>query len=398
METGEDGSLEPLNVLFGEVTDPDIVAKKKYIYICKHEKLKYDCRQCNPGRYCPHEKRKLNCRQCTPGPDIVAKKKRIYICKHEKLKYNCKQCNPGRYCPHEKRKIDCRQCTPGPDIVAKNKRIYKKCKHDKLPNICRQCSPRNFCKHKKRKMSCLQCTQTLVCNHGKRQTICRECGGSAFCECGIRRTHCPKHGGSALCIVCKLVHANTKYDKHCADCFVNYYPGDTRGDKISKLKRRETVVSEAIDGVFKGFVHDKAFFTGGCCPHRRRIDHRIPINGTVLAIETDENAHVGYDKDDENIRYDDLFMAISTKFIFIRFNCDTTREDYGAKTSLEHKIRVLLSCIGTQITRIRNNENTELCEIVKLFYCKSCSKNGSDICLCPPIKGPAHKGLVGVPI
>jgi len=198
-----------------------------------------------------------------------------------------------------------------------------------------------------------------------------------------------------------LVHANTKYDKHCADCFVNFYPDDARSNKSSKLKRRETVVREAIDGVFKGFIHDKAFFTGGCCEHRRRIDHRIAINGTVLAIETDENAHIGYDKDDENIRYDDIFVAFGAKFIFIRFNCDTTREEYGAKTSLEHKIQALLSCIRTQITRIRKNENTELCDIVKLFYCAKCSNNGSDICVCPPttLKGPLGEGpLVGVPI
>jgi len=144
-------------------------------------------------------------------------------------------------------------------------------------------------------------------------------------------------------------------------------------------------VREAIDRVFKDFIHDKAFYTGGCCEHRRRIDHRMPINGTMLAIETDENAHVGYDKNDENVRYDDLLVAIGTKFVFIRFNCDTNREEYGAKTSLEHKIQGLLECIRIQIERIRKNENTELCDIVKLFYCALCSKNGSDICQCPQL-------------
>ena len=221
-----------------------------------------------------------------------------------------------------------------------------------------------------------------MCKHEILKQKCRECGGSAYCECGIRKERCTKHGGSALCIVCKLVRGSLRYDKHCIDCFVNFYPDDPRSDKNSKLKRRETVVREAIDGVFEGFIHDKAFSTGGCCPHRREIDHRITINGTVLAIETDEKAHVGYKKQNEINRYNDLFMASSTKFIFIRFNCDTNREERGAKTSLEHKIQALLECIRTQITRIRNNENTELCDIVKLFYCVKCSKNGSDICLC----------------
>ena len=98
-------------------------------------------------------------------------------------------------------------------------------------------------------------------------------------------------------------------------------------------------------------------------------------------------------------RQEDLCF-IGTKFIFIRFNCDANREEHGANTSLEHKIQGPLSCIGIQITRIGNNENTELCDIVKLFYCIKCSKNGSDICLCPPttLKGPLGEWtLVGVP-
>ena len=102
----------------------------------------------------------------------------------------------------------------------------------------------------------------------------------------------------------------------------------------------------------------------------------------MLAIETDERAHVGYDKDDEIVRYDDLVVAIGTKFVFIRFNCDTNREGHGAKTSLEHKIQALLGCITAQIARIRKDENTDICEIVKLFFCAVCSKNGSDVCLC----------------
>jgi len=65
---------------------------------------------------------------------------------------------------------------------------------------------------------------------------------------------------------------------------------------------------------------------------------------------------------------------------------------HGAKTSLDHRIQALLECIGTQITRIRNNENTELCDIVKLFYCKKCSNNGGDICLCSPPSGSRPQG------
>jgi hypothetical protein len=33
----------------------------------------------------------------------------------------------------------------------------------------------------------------------------------------------------------------------------------------------------------------------------------------MLAVETDENAHRGYDEKDEEIRYDDLYMIHSGK-------------------------------------------------------------------------------------
>jgi len=92
------------------------------------------------------------------------------------------------------------------------------------------------------------------------------------------------------------------------------------------------------------------------------------VQGTMLAIETDENAHVGYDKEDEVVRYDDLFMAYSCKFVFIRFNCDANREKGEAKTSFERKLEVLMECIGAQMCRIEAGENTELVEISKLFY------------------------------
>ena len=111
------------------------------------------------------------------------------------------------------------------------------------------------------------------------------------------------------------------------------------------------------------FIHDKALYTGGCdCTHRRRIDHRCLIGNTLLCIETDEFAHRGYDQHDEEIRYDDLYMIDSGKFIFIRFNPD------GKGVDMEDKLDRLVEEIYTQIQRIENEENTELVEIVKLFY------------------------------
>ena len=54
------------------------------------------------------------------------------------------------------------------------------------------------------------------------------------------------------------------------------------------------------------------------------MDHRVLIEGTMLAIETDENKHSSYNKQDEINRYHDLFMVHTGKWIFIRFNPNTS--------------------------------------------------------------------------
>jgi hypothetical protein len=95
---------------------------------------------------------------------------------------------------------------------------------------------------------------------------------------------------------------------------------------------------------------------------RRRIDHRKLIGSTLLCIETDEFAHRGYDPLDEEIRYHDLYMVHSGKWIFIRFNPD------GKGVDIEDKLDRLIEEIQNQIERIEMEENTELLEIVKLFY------------------------------
>jgi len=84
-----------------------------------------------------------------------------------------------------------------------------------------------------------------------------------------------------------------------------------------------------------------------------------------LAIETDEYRHDGYDPFDEEIRYDDLYMIHSCKWIFIRFNPDITPT---CKVDLDDRIPILLDEIEHQVERIESNQNTNLLEIIKLYY------------------------------
>lgn len=179
---------------------------------------------------------------------------------------------------------------------------------------------------------------------------------------------CYSHGGGLRCPNCALWPDSRKgrkeFDGYCATCFKRVFPNDERS-KIIYQHTKEIRVRNMINKYFNGFVHDSPLYTHNCdCTHRRRIDHRKLINETILAIETDEFAHRNYDEHDEEIRYDDLYMIHSGKWIFIRFNPDNNRD----KTDFEDKLTELKETMEEQILRIENGENNELLEIIKLYY------------------------------
>jgi hypothetical protein len=169
---------------------------------------------------------------------------------------------------------------------------------------------------------------------------------------------------------CLGSRGNVKYKGYCATCFQNLFPNDPLSFQF-RSKTKEIAVRDYINSTFQGFQHDTTLWTGNCnCTHRRRIDHRKLINDTLLCIETDEYQHKFYDKNDEEIRYDDLFMLHGGKFIYIRFNPDKYKNKHGKTCNpmLYNRLLILKQEIERQILRINNEENTELLEIVKLYY------------------------------
>ena len=102
------------------------------------------------------------------------------------------------------------------------------------------------------------------------------------------------------------IHGNRNYRGYCTHCFRNMFPNDPLTFQI-RSKTKEITIRDFINANFEGFQHDQPIWIGGCdCVSRRRIDHRILINNTMLAIETDENQHKYYNKEDEISRYNDL--------------------------------------------------------------------------------------------
>jgi hypothetical protein len=90
----------------------------------------------------------------------------------------------------------------------------------------------------------------------------------------------------------------------------------------------------------------------------------------MLCIETDENQHKYYSKEDEIARYNDLFMSFGGKFIFIRFNPDKYKDKSGKSCNpmLVNRLPVLEAEINKQIKRIETSENTELLEVIEFYY------------------------------
>ena len=220
------------------------------------------------------------------------------------------------------------------------------------------------------------CTTTPTYGHNGEYTYCAKHRLEGMEYSGTRKT--------CLSDWCTY-RANGKYDGYCTHCFKNLFPDDPRTPKI-KGKTKEELVREHINKNFEGFTHDKPVVWGGCdCTMRRRIDHRKLINGTMLAIETDEGQHKSYDAKKEENRYDDLFTgAHSGHWIFIRFNPDGYTDSKGKKRKgmfnsdgkknqyeVDRRQKVLKEEIEKQIRRIENYENTDLLEIHKLFYDES---------------------------
>ena len=163
---------------------------------------------------------------------------------------------------------------------------------------------------------------------------------------------CKAHGGGKRCPNCidwiDSRSGTVKYDGYCATCFKRIFPDDERS-KVIYTHTKEIMVRNAININFEGFVHDRPLYTDNCnCTHRRRIDHRKLIGNTILAVETDEFGHRGYDQKDEEIRYDDLFMIHSGKWIFIRFNPD----DNISKVDIDDKLDKLIETMNDCIDRI----------------------------------------------
>jgi hypothetical protein len=321
------------------------------------------CGKAQPNYNEPNETVAICCATCKTDTMVDVKNKK---CRCGKI--------PTYNEPNETVAICCATCKTDTMVDVKN----KKCRCGKRPNYnepnetvaicCATCKTDTMVDVKNKKCRCGKArpsynepneTVAICCATCKTDTmvdVIKKCLG--YIINGIT-TDCPYN-----------TRGNPKYKNYCTECFRRNFPLDPMTFQI-RSKTKEIAVRDFINANYDGFQHDKHLDTNHCdCSVRRRIDHRKLFGNTLLAIDTDENQHKPYDKMDEETRYDDLYMAFSGKWIYIRFNPDKYRNKKGETKNpmIATRLEVLKNEIDKQIRRIECEENTEPIERIYLYY------------------------------
>jgi hypothetical protein len=269
----------------------------------------------------------------------------------------------------------CVNCKTDEMIDINNKNKLCKCgtraifglKDDIKPQFCIKCKTNDMIDLSHNLCICKKVRPSFGLTGDKTPTCCQSCKSSVMIDlCNkLCKSNYLEEGKSFDCATL----ANKKYKGYCTRCYSYHFPNDPLTFQI-KSKTKEIAVRDYINLKFEDFYHDKALWIEGCdCTHKRRIDHRKLIGNTLLCIETDEEQHKRYDKDDEEVRYNDLMMIHGGKFIFIRFNPDKYQENGVNKNPIiANRLLVLETEIKKQIKRIENEENTELLEEIFMYY------------------------------
>jgi len=169
---------------------------------------------------------------------------------------------------------------------------------------------------------------------------------------------------------------NPKYDFYCTHCFVNLFKNDPRVANMRRKSKENAWVNAIIlEYPDLDWIWNKPFyvdFNGGCCVTKRRIDLRVLVTIStgmfMLCIEIDENQHRSYATTDEVIRYNDLFMDFSGRYVFIRINPDPFRRN-GVRMDppMEYRINIVTDTIRERLTH-GLKESESLVEIEHLFF------------------------------
>jgi len=355
------------------------------VFNLPNNKIAICCKKCKTNDMINVKDKKCNCGKSIP----------VYNYENEATPRYCKVCkldkmvdimNKNKLCgcdkkiratfnlPGEKKAICCSSCKSKLMVNV----IDRKCNCGKaqptynIPNskqaiCCNSCKTDLMIDIKNTDKLCITCKKHRANFNIEGETkgkYCKNCSTDEMSD--VTHKQCKGQDG-----ICPLKQrGNLKYKGYCSTCYSQNFPLDPLTINI-RTKTKEIAVRDFINSKFEGFQHDQPLWTGTCdCSIRRRIDHRKIIGNTLLIIETDERQHISYDTNDEEIRYDDLYMAFSGKHIYIRFNPDSFINNEGDRQNpkITDRFSTLEKEINKQIKRIEKEKNKELLEIIYLYY------------------------------
>jgi hypothetical protein len=343
------------------------------------------CKECKTSKMIDiiNKNKKCICGKALPlfGLEIDEKPTCCSKCKSlEMIDIKNKRCICGKSQPifgleNDKTPTCCKECRKNDMINIVSKRcICGKSTYpsfglitDKIPTCCSECRKNDMINIMSKKCICGRSQPSFGLKNDYKIICCSECKTPEM-ENLISKKCKSNYFEEGKSFDCEQ-YGNRKYKGFCTRCYAYHFPNDPLTFQI-KAKTKEIAVRDYINYNFEGFQHDKSLWIGGCdCTHKRRIDHRKLIGNTLLCIETDEEQHKRYNKNDEEIRYDDLMMLHGGKFIFIRFNPDKYKENEKNKNpTISKRLPVLKEEIEKQIKRIENEENKELLEEIFMYY------------------------------
>ena len=230
------------------------------------------------------------------------------------------------------------------------------------PNHCADCKKEDMIDLITKK--CIVCNKIAACFgfEGKDYLHCIKCKSDGMINLKdlgkkCKQKSCPIRG-------------NSKYRGYCTHCFQHLFPEDPLIKEMNCKTYESKVKTMLLESGYT-FTCDKPIQYSGCdCSSRRRVDFWKLIGNTILAIEVDENQHKYYKEKDEEIRYDDLFMHFSGKWIFIRFNPNKYKKSTGLLVNprMEERLPRLQKMIDLQIDKIKREANKNLIEIHTLLF------------------------------
>ena len=285
--------------------------------------------------------------------------------------YNYQGEKKGRFCTQHKedemvnvKSSTCEQegCSKQPSYNYQGQKKGRFCKQHKEDGMVDVINP--TCEH-------LECGKQPVYNYRgeKKGRFCSEHKEEGMIN--VKSSTCEQEG-------CDVIVQSSKYDNYCTHCFANLFPHDPRTAEI-RTKSKEIQWVNAIFQCFPqlDWIWDQPLyvdFSGGCCATKRRIDLRVLVEHVVqglfwLCIEIDENQHKGYAEGYEEMRYNDLFVDYSGRYVFLRINPDSFWEEGQKKDPpFEERQQIVMDQIHHLLDTGPQHPEHRLVEVYSLFY------------------------------